>query len=136
MEGGGKRERKGISQHVAPDYSRFVNTDMACVASVSAHVHRESWVNKKKKPRRLTQIRFSHFELKILLLFTCKKYVMTCVCTYWYNHSYKRRQKLWISPRLNSCNLTVWGLVITNAECHFQFQTVHSVTHTNRKQGY
>ena len=39
-----------------------------------------------------------------------------------------------MSPRLNSCNLiclTVRGLVITNTECHFQFQTLHSVTHTN-----
>ena len=39
-----------------------------------------------------------------------------------------------MSPRLNSCNLiclTVIGLVITNTECHFQFQTLHSVTHTN-----
>ena len=39
-----------------------------------------------------------------------------------------------MSPRLNSCNLiclTVRGLAITNAECHFQFQTLHSVTHTN-----
>ena len=39
-----------------------------------------------------------------------------------------------MSSRLNSCNLiclTVRGLVITNAECHFQFQTLHSVTHTN-----
>ena len=45
-----------------------------------------------------------------------------------------------MSPRLNSCNLiclTVRGLVITNTECHFQFQTLHSVTHTNYiKQGY
>ena len=39
-----------------------------------------------------------------------------------------------MSLRLNSCNLiwlTVRGLVITNAECHFQFQTLHSVTQTN-----
>ena len=40
-----------------------------------------------------------------------------------------------MSPRPNSCNLiclTVRGLVITiNAECHFQFQTLHSVTHTH-----
>ena len=39
-----------------------------------------------------------------------------------------------MSPRLNSCNficLTVRGLVITNTECHFQFQTLYSVTHTN-----
>ena len=39
-----------------------------------------------------------------------------------------------MSPRLNSCNLiclSVRGLVITNTECHFQFQTLHSVTHTN-----
>ena len=39
-----------------------------------------------------------------------------------------------MSPRLNSCNLiclTVSGLLITNAECHFQFQTLHFVTHTN-----
>ena len=39
-----------------------------------------------------------------------------------------------MSPRLNSCNLiclTVRGLVITNTECHFQLQTLHSVTHTN-----
>ena len=39
-----------------------------------------------------------------------------------------------MSPRLNSCNLNCWtvrGLVITNTECHFQFQTLHSVTHTN-----
>ena len=39
-----------------------------------------------------------------------------------------------MSPRLNSSNvicLTVRGLVITNAECHFQFQTFHSVTQTN-----
>ena len=39
-----------------------------------------------------------------------------------------------MSPRLNSSKsicLTVRGLVITNAECHFQFQTLHSVTNTN-----
>ena len=39
-----------------------------------------------------------------------------------------------MSPRLNSSKLiclTVRGLVITNAECHFQFQTLHSVTRTN-----
>ena len=41
-----------------------------------------------------------------------------------------------MSPRLNSCNLvflTVRGLVIANAERHFQFQTLESVTHTNIK---
>ena len=39
-----------------------------------------------------------------------------------------------MSPRLNHWNLiclTVGGLVIANAECHFQFQTLYSVTHTN-----
>ena len=39
-----------------------------------------------------------------------------------------------MSSRLNHRNLiclTVGGLVIANAECHFQFQTLHSVTHTN-----
>ena len=39
-----------------------------------------------------------------------------------------------MSLRVNSCNLiclTIRGLVITNAERHFQFQTLHSVTHTN-----
>ena len=39
-----------------------------------------------------------------------------------------------MSRRLNSCNficLTLRGLVITNTECHFQFQTLYSVTHTN-----
>ena len=39
-----------------------------------------------------------------------------------------------MSPRLNHWNwicLTVGGLVIENAECHFQFQTLHSVTHTS-----
>ena len=39
-----------------------------------------------------------------------------------------------MSPRLSSSKsicLTVRGLVITNAECHFQFQTLHPVTHTN-----
>ena len=39
-----------------------------------------------------------------------------------------------MSARLNSCNLiclTVRGLVITKTECHFQFQTLHSVTHIN-----
>ena len=98
----------GVSLHVAPDYSRFVH---------------------------------------ILSFKTLKNYYYHTKNMWWYVfvhtdtiiHKKKYRQKLWMSPWPNSCNLiclTEWGLVITNAECHFQFQTLHSVTHTDRKQGY
>ena len=56
-------------------------------------------------------------------------YAMTCVCTYWYNHSYDKNEGK-NYERLLGC-LTVRGLVITNTECHFQFQNLHSVTYTN-----
>ena len=62
MEGGGSQERKGVSPHVAPDYSRFVNT-----------------------------YKISHFELKKLLL-AYKRYAMAFVCTFWYNHTLKKNK--------------------------------------------
>ena len=65
---GGHKKGKGSRYMLPPpppDYSRFVNTDKIFIF----------WIKK--------------------LSLSYKKYAMTCVCTYWYNHSYSVFSLTW-----------------------------------------